>query len=49
MTKIDYTKAIKESAEELRKLEKEQGKAFVRDRIASSTTLVKWKSSFAAC
>ena len=33
MTKIDYPKVIKESAKKLRKLEKEQHKAFVRDRI----------------
>jgi transposase len=33
MAKMDYPKAIKESAEELRKVEKEQSKAFVRYRI----------------
>lgn len=33
MTKVDYSKAIKETAKKLRCLEKEQQKAFVRDRI----------------
>ena|SRR5215218_11480470 len=33
MTKIDYPKGIKESAKKLRRLEKQQRKAFVRDRI----------------
>lgn len=33
MTKIDYPKIIKETAKKLRRLEKEQHKAFVRDRI----------------
>ena len=33
MAKINYLRAIKESMEALRRLEKEQSKAFVRDRI----------------
>jgi transposase len=33
MTKIEYSKVIKESAKKLRCLEKQQHKAFVRDRI----------------
>jgi transposase len=33
MTKIDYPRMIKETAKALRRLEKQQSKAFVRDRI----------------
>lgn len=33
MTKIDYSKVIKETTKKLRRLEKGQQKAFVRDRI----------------